>query len=164
MENHFNGITEKMIQGAKSLNEKRELAKKLGIEITDDNVLIPDALFKIFKPRVFGKLIGGLFLVVVGDLAYKVLAKKVIEKYPKYEGHTNKILFVIKHADLFLNPSLLKIGMFAAGNAKDFKKGFDAGYGRVSKFGKYLIAEIKTRIGGKVKPVDNSNNSKNNEK
>ena len=164
MENHFNGITEKIIIGSKSLNEKRELAQKLGIEITDDNVLIPDALFKIFKPHVLGKLIGGLFLVVVGDLAYKALAKKVIEKYPEYEGHTNKILFVIKHADLFLDPSLLKIGIFAAGNAKDFKKGFDAGYGRVSEFGKYLIAEIKTRIGGKVKPGDNSNNSKNNEK
>lgn len=163
MENSFKGITEKMLQGAKSLGEKRELAQKLGIEITSDNVSIPDALFKIFKPKVLGKFIGGLFLVAVGDLAYQILAKKVIEKYPQYEGHTNKVVFVLKHADLLFKPSWLKIGMFAAGHTKDFKKGFDAGYGRASQFGKYLIAEIKAKISGKAKADDNSDKQENKE-
>lgn len=156
MEKSFRGITEKMLQQAQSLNEKMELAKKLGIEITSDNVSIPDALFKIFKPKVLGKFIGGLFLVVVGDLAYQILAKKVIEKYPQYEGQTNKILFIIKHADLFLKPSWWKLGMFAAGNAKDFKKGFDSGYGKVSNFGKYLLSEIKAKISGKTDQTGSS--------
>lgn len=162
MERSFKGITEKMIRSAKSLAEKRELARKLGIQITTDNISIPDAIFKIFKPKVLGKFIGGLFLVAVGDLAYQTLAKKVIEKYPQYEGQTNKILFIIKHADLLFKPSWLKIGMFTAGHAKDFKNGFDAGYGRASKFGKYLIAEIKSKISGEVESKD-QNNSKNNE-
>ncbi|MDO8669386.1 MAG: hypothetical protein Q7K65_03785 [Candidatus Buchananbacteria bacterium] len=162
MERHFKGITERMLQSAKSLNEKINLAKQLGIEITKDNISMPDALFKIFKPKVLGKFIGGLFLVAAGDLVYKILAKKVMEKYPQHQDKTSKVLFVIKHIDLLLSPSWLKVGTFAAGNLKDFKRGFDAGYGRASKFGQYLVTEMKEMISGKTKTKDRQDKPKNN--
>lgn len=145
MKKQIGDITERMLKNAGKLapEKQQELAKKLGIEISEKGISIPDVLFTAFSPKVLGKFVGGLFLVVIGDLVYESLAKKVIEKYPKHESKVKKTLFVVRYLDVFIRPSWLKFGLFAAGNASKFKEGFDQGCTKANNFGQYLKEETQ---------------------
>jgi hypothetical protein len=148
----INGVTESMLKNADKLApiSRQELAKKIGIEITESGITVPDKLFRIFSPRVLGKFIGGIFLVVVGDVVYQAIAKRVIAKYPNSKTGVNRVVFVLRHIDVLVRPSWLKFAFFTASNVKEFKKGFDSGCDKLSDFGECLKGGLIKIVGDDV--------------
>lgn len=145
MEKEVNGVTEAMLADKFSPSTNKEMAKKIGIEVSESGVKIPSELFDVFSPKVLGKFIGGLCVMTAGDLLSRTVAKKVVERYPHSEKGIGKVLFIIKHLDVLFKPSWLKLGILAAANISDFKKGFELA---TNNFGNHLTDEVKRIISG----------------